>query len=218
MVFKADTESFSAPGTVVLKYLIPSTIRDSVFLDYDIGTPPLWLSKNDNTVIVYYSVPNFYQPRIFTRKKNLATLHLLARSDGWLRIIQQSDAVVYLKNNAEVFNGVLTLTTAEASKRNIDTLKYFQSDFRLFDQFNVSGDHFSASVKIKNYAVRDDEFYCNFDKLNVFCENGRISITLTDTFCFQHASCIVGEKDIRGFKVMLKPKSVNRNKISNDRH
>ncbi len=188
----------TAPTTVKIKYSVSRTLGNKFYIDFgdskiNKDAPPQLLNLKNKEISHYYPFTGIYHISIKQGLFFTKSYHILIPSNNWLRVLDGKPKGLRLGNISEN-KGYLYISKSEIENSNIDT-SFYQSDFSLYRNYNLSADSLQISMKIKQHYLTQSNSICNYMFIYFYTEDNFFTVKYTDTTCFSNSDIGIG-KDV----------------------
>ncbi|HBL75549.1 MAG: hypothetical protein A2W90_05435 [Bacteroidetes bacterium GWF2_42_66] len=187
------------PFTAMFEYDV-SEIDDSVFIDFG-KDGETFLPPEKSMINYFYSNTGVYNVQVYTRKKRLDSLRVVAWAHDW-------QAGYFPNSTPEKFSHFMDQSfyrqpdcfyaTSEGLKaEHVDLSQHSWTDYRYFSPFGKDLDHLSLETRVLNNASTGS-FSCYDIGIALQGDFGTIDITFTQSKCSRYAMLKLSEKQMDG--------------------
>jgi hypothetical protein len=210
ITFKASNLIGMVPHTVSLNYDISNFKRKDVYIDFDQNEAEdkskIELLDKRRTLINHcFETPGFFDVKISSCGKVLASAKIHVLSEGWNSFYFNDDNFIFRKfvfglekrvHNV-INDGILYISPKELSDQGFNGNTVFYLEHFLYKVFDVSADSCTFEVKYKN---SDDTggISCYDVEFRIIGENGIASVILVQKGCYRWSEIVIGEKHLNG--------------------
>lgn len=188
------------PSTALFEYHLPPS-ADSVFINYDDGFRPEYLSPEKNRISRYFQYPGVFHVRLVCRGKVISdTITVVVHTRGWQALAS------YLGQEYKDRFFPIPLTVCDTSMLfacsrvrmgglGIDTGRIVVLRLDKVDFIGVSGDNFIFDAVLRN-TVYWPAIRCNSLEIIIWGSRGKIAIKFVNPGCSHWLYCRLSEKHL----------------------
>ncbi len=187
------------PFTAMFEYDV-SKISDSVFTDFGCGIET-YLPPEKGKINYFYANTGSYNVQIYTRKKILGNLEIVAWANDWqggyFPNSKPEKFVRFMNQSFYRQPDYFYATTEGLKSENIDLSRSYWTEYRYFAPFNKSLDELSFETRVLNNASTGS-YACYDVGIVLQGESGKIDIKFTQPKCSRYARMKLSEKQMDG--------------------
>lgn len=209
--FSCNNSVDFSPFTATFNYDI-SDIDDSVFVNFGYWKE-FYLPPENNLINMFYGVPGVYNVRLYTRRKTLDNVKVVAYSDDWEggyfpnredSLYQPFLNQVFYRQDDCFYADPNTLLADEG----VVLKDRYYTSYRLFSPFNKSLDSLTLETSVLNNASTGS-MMCYDTGLKLVGDSGIIDFNFTQSKCSRFAGLRVSDKVLSGEDTNLSALSVD---------
>ncbi len=185
---------------VAFQYDVSALKADSVRLDFGDGTSQ-WLSKHHRYTVHEYPFPDLYRARLIADNRPMTEVMVHTATRDWVGRIVQHDLFYPIVASFRQ-TGYLYAPPEWVQQSGADTSRPYWTFYRYMRDFGVSGDDFSAEVRVKN-SESEGGIGCYDVNLEIIGEKGDIRIEFLQPGCTVWTDLTVSEVKLDGKMVDL---------------
>ncbi|MEI6048716.1 MAG: hypothetical protein WCS03_07430 [Bacteroidota bacterium] len=210
VIFNADNITGIAPHTVSFNYNLSNYKNKEVFIDFDQNeaedkTKGELLDKRRTLLNHCFESPGFFNVRISTNGRILASTKIHVLSEGWNSYYFNDDNYVLRKFvfglDKKVLNiigdGTLYISPKELNNQGFNGNAVYYIEHLFYKDFKVSADSCTFEVRYKN-SSEIGGISCYDAEFRIVGENGLASVMLVQKGCYRWSEITVAEKHLSG--------------------
>jgi hypothetical protein len=208
--FNAENLTGYVPHTTSFHLNISKLKAKDVYIDFDqneaeVGTTGELLDKDLTLINHCFESPGFYNVRLSTRGKVLASAKIHVLSDGWSSYYFNDDNfslrkfVFGLENKVQETgnDGVLYISPAELNNKGFNGNTVYYLEHLIYKDFYVSADTCRFEVRYRNNSEIGG-ISCYDVEFRIVGENGLASVILVQKGCYRWSEITIGENHFNG--------------------
>jgi hypothetical protein len=208
--FYAENLTGMVPHTVSFHFNISNFRNKDVYLDFDQNeaenaTNVELLDKHLTLINHCFESPGYYNVRLSTKGKVLASAKVHVLSEGWTSYYFNDDNFILRKfifglekkvqDGAD--NGILYISPKELNDKGFNGNTVFYLEHLLYKEFKVSADSCWFEVRYQNSSEMGG-ISCYDVEFRLIGENGLASVMLVQKGCYRWSEITIGEKQLNG--------------------
>jgi hypothetical protein len=210
ITFLAENVIGMVPHTVSFQLDITKFRKKEVYLDFDQNEAENaenveFLDNNLKLINHCFESPGYYNVRLSTKRKMLASAKIHVLSEGWSSYCFTDDNFILRKfifglekkvqDNTE--DGILYISPKELSNKGFNGNTVCYLEHLLYKDFHGSADSCLLEVKYQNSSEMGG-ISCYDVEFRIVGENGTASVILVQKGCYRWSEITVGEKQLNG--------------------
>jgi hypothetical protein len=210
ITFRAENVTGIVPHTVSFHLDIKKFRKKEVYLDFDQNEAENaenveFLDNNLKLINHCFESPGFYNVRLSTKRKVLASAKIHVLSEGWSSYCFTDDNFILRKfifglekkiqDNTE--DGFLYISPKELNNKGFNGNTVYYLEHLLYKDFHGSADNCLLEVKYQN-SIGMGGISCYDVEFRIVGENGTASVMLVQKGCYRWSEITVGEKQLNG--------------------
>jgi hypothetical protein len=210
VTFNTDNITGFAPHTVSFNYNISNYKNKEVYIDFDQNeaedkTKGELLDKRRTLINHCFETPGFFNVRITSNGKVLASKKIHVLSEGWNSYCFYDDNFALRKFvfglekrlHDAIINGTLYISPKELNNQGFNGNTVYYLEHLLYKDFKVSADSCTLEVRYKN-SREIGGISCYDVEFRIIGENGIASVMLVQKGCYRWSEITVSEKHLSG--------------------
>ncbi len=173
------------PKSVIFNYDATASPTDSVYIqpseDMLLRTK---VSRKEHQFNSTYYFPGFFKAQFLIGSKIVKEQSIFIKTDGWLAILEQKNAPIYVKKEEAIKDGRLGLSIVDIKTKNVafEPKSQFVRYLNVRDFSNLKTDNFVFETSVKNEFTGNSSV-CQNSEIQILCEGSIISIPLSTKSC-----------------------------------
>jgi hypothetical protein len=210
VTFYAENVTGMAPHTVSFHLNISNVKNKDLYLDFDQNeaedpSKGELLDKNLKLINHCFESPGYFNVKLLSKGKVLASTKIHVLSDGWNTYYFNNDNfrlrkfVFELQNRVQKVenNGMLYISPAELNNKGFNGNTVYYLEHLMYKDFNVSADNSTFEAGYKN-SSEIGGISCYDVEFRIIGENGLVSVILVQKGCYRWSEITVGEQHLNG--------------------
>ena len=208
--FNAENLTGIVPHTTSFHLNISKLKAKDVYIDFDqneaeVGTTGELLDKNLTLINHCFESPGFYNVRLSTRGKLLASAKIHVLSEGWSSYYFNDDNfslrkfIFGLENKVQETgnDGILYISPTELNNKGFNGNTVYYLEHLIYKDFHVSADSCRFEVRYRNNSEIGGTS-CYDVEFRIVGENGLASVILVQNGCYRWSEITIGENHLNG--------------------
>jgi hypothetical protein len=210
VTFTAENVTGMVPHTVSFHMNISKFKKKDVYLDFDQNEAEYagnveFLDNNLKLINHCFESPGFYNVRLSSKRKVLASAKIHVLSEGWSSYYFNDDNFILRKfifglekkvqDNTE--DGTLYISPQELNNKGFNGNTVYYLEHLIYNDFHGSADSCLLDVKYQN-GIGIGGISCYDVEFRIVGENGIASVILVQKGCYRWSEITVGEKQLNG--------------------
>jgi hypothetical protein len=191
--------SKGVPNSVVFKYDASAAGSDSVFIAQTWDTRrKIAVSKDQKVYSAIYYYPGYFRAKLMVGKQIVKEHDLMITSDGWVVVIENDEAPLYLKKEEFQRDSAIEVDEKTVRSHNL-ALQPQAPSVRFFNVLDLGGiktDSFCFETSVKS-DFREGNAFCQRIEILLLCKNDVIIIPLCAKACIGDLTLIAAGKAVQ---------------------
>ena len=210
VTFYAENVTGMAPHTVSFHLNVSNLKNKDLYIDFDQNeaedpSKGELIDKNLKLINHCFESPGYYNVKLLSKGKVLASTKIHVLSDGWNSYYFNNDNfklrkfVFELQNRVQKVekNGMLYISPADLNTKGFNGNTVYYLEHLMYKDFHVSADNCVFEAGYKN-SSEIGGISCYDVEFRIIGENGLISVILVQKGCYRWSEITVGEKHLNG--------------------
>jgi hypothetical protein len=208
--FNAENVTGNVPHTASFHLNISKLKAKDVYIDFDqneaeVGTTGELLDKNLTLINHCFESPGYYNVRLLTRGKVLASAKIHVLSEGWTSYYFNDDNfslrkfVFGLEKKVQETgdDSILYISPTELNNKGFNGNTVYYLEHLIYKDFHVSADNCRFEARYRNNSEIGGKS-CYDVEFRIVGENGLASVILVQKGCYRWSEITIGENQLNG--------------------